>query len=71
MKMLGIALVVLGIAALLFGGIGFNQQKTVFSMGGMNASVTEHKTLPIAPVAGVLALVGGVVLMAVASKRVA
>ena len=69
MKILGIALVVLGIAALVLGGIGLNRQKTVFQVGEINASVTERQSLPIASVAGVLAVVGGVVLVAVARKQ--
>lgn len=69
MKILGIALVIIGIAVLVFGGIGFNRQRTVFQVGEINASVTERQSVPIAPVAGVLAVVGGVVLMVVASKR--
>jgi hypothetical protein len=69
MKGLGAALIVLGLVALLFGGIGFDRQRTVLQMGSMSAKVTEHRTMPVAAVAGVLALAGGVVLLLGASKR--
>jgi drug/metabolite transporter (DMT)-like permease len=69
MKLLGIVLAVLGVVALLYGGIGYNRQRTVLQMGSMTASVTEHKTLPIAPIAGVIALIGGVALYAAGVKQ--
>lgn len=65
MKPLGVALVVLGIVALIYGGIGYNRQRTVLDLGGMKATVTEHKTFPIAPVVGALLLIGGVAIFVV------
>jgi len=38
-------------------------------MGSMNASVTEHQSVHVAPVAGVILVAGGVVLLMVASKQ--
>ena len=69
MKILGVALVILGLIVLVFGGMGYNRERTVLHMGSMNATVTEHHTVPIAPVAGVALLAGGVVLLVVAGKR--
>jgi len=63
MKLLGIALVILGIVALVYGGIGYNRQTTILNIGGMKATATEHKTIPIAPIAGAILLVGGIVLL--------
>ncbi|HEY3156701.1 MAG TPA: DUF3185 domain-containing protein [Candidatus Eisenbacteria bacterium] len=68
MKLLGIALVILGVVALIYGGIGYNSQTTVLDVGGIKATATEHKTIPIAPVVGVISLIGGVALLVV-SKR--
>jgi membrane-bound ClpP family serine protease len=64
MKILGIALVILGIVALVYGGIGYNRQTTILNVGGIKATATEHKTIPIAPITGAIALVGGIVLLA-------
>lgn len=63
MKMLGMALVALGIVALIFGGIGYNRQTTILDVGGIKATATEHKTIPIAPVAGGLALIAGLAIL--------
>jgi hypothetical protein len=64
MKLLGIALVVLGIVALIYGGVGYDRQKTVIDVGGIKATATEHKSLPMAPIVGVALLIGGVALLA-------
>jgi drug/metabolite transporter (DMT)-like permease len=62
---IGIALVVIGLVSLLLGGFRWTEQKTVVDVGPLKATTTEHKTLPIPPVAGALALVGGIVLLVV------
>ncbi|MEK7753948.1 MAG: DUF3185 domain-containing protein [Acidobacteriota bacterium] len=69
MKILGVALVILGIVALVYGGIGYNRQRTILDVGGIKATTTEHKTIPIAPVAGAIALIGGIVLLVVPRSR--
>lgn len=68
MKLLGIALVILGVVTLIYGGIGYNRQTTVLEVGGIKATATEHKTIPIAPIVGVISLIGGVALLVI-SKR--
>ena len=69
MKIFGVALLVFGIAALVFGGFGYNRQSTILEVGGVKATATEHKTIPIAPVAGVIALVTGLGLIVVPQFR--
>jgi hypothetical protein len=68
MKNFGITLVILGVAALVFGGLGYNRERTVFEVGGLKATATEHKTIPYYPILGVISLVGGIALI-VATKR--
>lgn len=68
MKPLALVLIALGIIGLIYGGIGYNRQKTILDVGPLKATTTEHKTIPIAPVVGVLAILGGVALM-VADRR--
>ena len=59
----GLVLVILGIVALAYQGISYTTQKQVFKAGPVEATKTEHKTIPLPPVLGGLALAGGVVLM--------
>jgi len=68
-KYIGIALVVLGLAGLIYGGMGYNHQTTILDVGGIKATATEHKTLPIAPFAAGIALLGGVTLLLVPRLR--
>lgn len=65
----GAALVVLGLVSLLLGGFRWTENKTVIDVGPLKATAEEHKTLPIPPVVGALALVGGIVLLVVPTRR--
>jgi uncharacterized membrane protein YidH (DUF202 family) len=67
-RQLGIVLVAVGIVALAYGILGFNQQTTMIDLGGIKATATEHKTSPIATVAGIISLVAGAAVL-VSKKR--
>jgi uncharacterized membrane protein YidH (DUF202 family) len=69
MRSLGIVLVVLGVLALIYGGINYNKDKTVLQIGSMNVTATEKKSIPIPAVAGVAVLIGGVALLVVGKRR--
>jgi hypothetical protein len=64
MKIIGIVLIVIGIVALAYQGITYTTHKKVLDLGPIQATKEEHKTIPIPPVLGVLALIGGVVILA-------
>jgi uncharacterized membrane protein YidH (DUF202 family) len=68
MRNIGIVLLVLGALALIYGGISYNRNRTVLEVGSMSVTATEHKTIPIPAIAGVVVLIGGVGLL-VAGKR--
>jgi uncharacterized membrane protein HdeD (DUF308 family) len=64
MKPLGIILVVIGILALAYQGITYTTHKKVLDIGPIQATKEERNTIPIPPILGVLALIGGVVILA-------
>ncbi|HET9401328.1 MAG TPA: hypothetical protein VFO34_10280 [Candidatus Acidoferrales bacterium] len=64
----GILLVILGVIALAYQGITYTTHKDVVDVGPIHATKTEHKTIPLPPVLGGLALAGGVVLLLVGNK---
>jgi len=68
MKTFGFALVILGIIALVYGGISYNRQKTIVDVGPLKATTTEQKSIPLSPIVGGVALIGGLVLLT-APKR--
>lgn len=70
MKLLGMALVILGIVALIYGGIGYNRQRTIFELGGLKATATEHKSMALPPIAGALLVIGGAAALMVEKRRV-
>jgi hypothetical protein len=66
---IGGILVLVGLVSLLLGGFRWTEEKTVLDVGPVKATAEEHKALPIPPVVGALALVGGIVLLVVPAKR--
>ena len=69
LTLFGIVLVVLGIFALAYQGITCTKHEKVLDVGPLHAEKDTTKTIPLPPVLGGLALVGGVVLIIVGSKQ--
>jgi hypothetical protein len=61
--LMGLTLVVLGILALVYQGIGYTKHKDVVDIGPIHATKDEHKTIPLPPILGAIALLGGIVLI--------
>jgi drug/metabolite transporter (DMT)-like permease len=61
---LGIVLIIVGIVALAYQGVTYTTQKKVVDIGPIQATKEEHHTIPLPPILGVLALIGGVVVIA-------
>lgn len=69
MKATGLILVILGILALVYGGITYNRQRTVLDMGPIHATANEQHHVPFSPIVGGIAIVGGLVLLTVPRRR--
>lgn len=69
MKIVGVVLIVLGIIALVYGGISYTTREKVLDIGPIEATRETRKTVPLPPLLGGLALAGGVVLLIMGSKR--
>jgi hypothetical protein len=65
----GIVLLVLGVLSLAYQGITWTTHKKVLDVGPIQATEAEQHTLPLPPVLGCLALMGGVVLLAVGTRN--
>jgi len=59
----GILLIVLGVIALAYQGITYTTQKKVVDIGPIHATKDERKTIPLPPILGGIALIGGVALL--------
>lgn len=64
----GVVLIVLGVAALAYGGVTYTSRETVVDIGPIHATANRERTLPVPPIAGGVALAAGVALL-VAGKR--
>jgi uncharacterized membrane protein len=68
-SIVGIALIVLGVVALIYQGITYTTRETVIDIGPLKATAERQKTLPLSPVVGGIALVGGIVLLVAGSRK--
>jgi uncharacterized membrane protein HdeD (DUF308 family) len=67
--LIGIILIVLGIISLAYQGITYTTHKKVLDIGPLQATEEQHKTIPLPPILGAIALVGGVVLVIAGRKE--
>jgi hypothetical protein len=67
-RIVGIALMVLGIIALLYGGITYTKREKVLDIGPIEATAKTRETIPLSPVFGAVAIVSGIALFVVAGK---
>jgi uncharacterized membrane protein len=65
----GLLLIAFGLFALVSGGITTKEREKVLDIGPIEATATEKKTYPIPTPLGVLAVVGGVVLLVAGRRR--
>jgi hypothetical protein len=65
----GVLLMILGVIALAYEGITYTTREKVVDIGPIKATVEKKKTIPLPPVLGGLALVGGVVLVIAGTRR--
>ncbi len=59
----GILLIVFGVISLAYQGITYTTHKKVLDVGPIQATKKEHKTIPLPPIIGGIALVGGIALL--------
>ena len=68
-RLLGIALIILGVVAFAYQGITYTTQEKVLDIGPIKATVEEEKTIPLPPLVGGAALIGGIVLLLVGTRK--
>jgi hypothetical protein len=69
LSLLGILLVVLGVLALAYQGITYTHREKVFDVGPIHATKDTQDQIPLPPILGGLALVGGVALLVVGARQ--
>lgn len=69
--LIGVVLIVLGVMALVYQGVNYTSRETVLDIGPLHATADRQKTLPLSPVLGIAALVGGLVLVVAGNRKAA
>ncbi len=69
MKILGIVLIVAGIAMMFFRSFSFTKENNVVDVGPIEINKKEKKTVQWPQYAGGVAILGGIALLAVGSKK--
>ena len=69
LAVLGLVLILLGLAGLALGHISFTTEKKVLDVGPVTAFVSEERSIAIPDIAGVAALGAGIVLLVVGMRR--
>jgi hypothetical protein len=64
----GVLLIVLGVIAFAWGGITYTDREEILDIGPIEATAERRETIPLPPVLGGLAIVGGIVLLVVGSR---
>ena len=67
-RIVGAVLIVIGMVALLWGGISWTEEKTILDIGPIQATAEERETIPLPPVLGGIALAAGAVLLLLPSR---
>jgi len=65
----GIVLIAIGIVAFAYQGITYTTREKVVEIGPVEVTAEKTKTLPLPPIVGAVALVGGIVLLIIDRKK--
>ena len=63
--LLGVVLIVLGVIALAYQGFSYTVPKKAVDVGPIHVTKDEKHTVPLPPILGALALIGGIAVLAV------
>jgi hypothetical protein len=64
-----IILIVVGVLALAYQGFTYTTREKVVDIGPVHVTAEKTKTLPLPPILGVIAVVGGLALLIVGRKK--
>ena len=66
--LLGVALIVLGVIALVYQGFTYTTHKKVLDIGPIQATKEEHQMVPVPPIIGAVAVISGIAVLALGRK---
>jgi len=66
---LGVVLIVVGLAALAYQGITYTRRETVLDLGPLHATAERNRTVPLPPVVGIAGVLAGVALVVAGVRK--
>jgi hypothetical protein len=69
MRILGFILIGAGLLALVFGGFSYTRRRDTVEFGPLKASVQQRERVSLPPVLGAAAVIAGVALIVITSRR--
>jgi uncharacterized membrane protein len=68
-RMVGLVLVAIGMVILLWGGVFWTDRDTIVDAGPLEVQTEDREGVALPPIVGALALVAGVILVLIPSRR--
>lgn len=68
-RVIGIVLIIVGIVALVSGGVFWTDRDTIVDAGPLEIQTENREGFALPPVLGIIALVGGIALVAIPDRR--
>lgn len=59
MKIFGVILIIVGVIALIYGGVTWTTHKKAVDLGPVQVEKSEQHSIPLPPLLGVVAIIGG------------
>ena len=67
--LVAIILIAIGIVAFAYQGISYTSREKVVDIGPIQMTAEKTRTLPLPPIVGAIALVGGIALLVIGKKK--
>lgn len=67
--LIGIILIVVAAAAFAYQGISYTTREKVVDLGPLQVTADKTRTLPLSPLVGGIALIGGIALLVMGQKK--
>jgi drug/metabolite transporter (DMT)-like permease len=68
-RAIGILLIIVGIVALVWGGVFWTERDTLVDAGPLEIQTEDREGVAMPPILGAIALIGGIVLVAIPERR--
>ena len=68
-RMVGLVLIVVGVVALIWGGVFWTDRDTVVDAGPLEIQTEEREGVALPPILGAISLIGGIILLVIPERR--